>query len=446
MIKKFSEEASINNLGSVQYDRSQKYMTQKDKDQACENIGLGSSIAKNLEEVVFANIPIDSSTLRFSFGDLNYDPTTDTAVASAHNQTDRPGGGTPKGYGGTWKKLNTYYTNIWDYTYSDDTLLREFDNGNFSLATMDATRFWNDVEKNPIKIIASNTAGCTNFKGAFQGIWALTEVWELDTSSATNVAFLFQYCKNLVRVPRVLDFSSIVSAGNTAVSVFSWCSNLEEINQVIFPDDDSLYVDMQLFAKGCVSLKSINKPINCKSVTNALYSFGGCVSLGHLVLENTGRVTDFSSAFTACKNLPFEFFDTLDTSAATKMTNICSGYAYQNSSGVSIWEITVKMNNITAIPSFDFTKSTNNGSAFELCDIKYIDVSKLSTIKTNTKVNNFFKNNENVEAGMIAAYNLFLSKSPSQYNDCFKDCGINTEAGRTERKYIPTSWGGDMEE
>lgn len=445
MIKKFSEEASINNFGSVQYDRSQKYMTQKDKDQACENIGLGSSIARNLEEVVFANIPIDSSTLRFSFGDLNYDPTKDTDVASAHNQTDRPGGGTAAGYGGTWKKLNTYYTNIWDYTYSDDTLLREFDNGNFSAGTMTATRFWNDVEKNPIKIIASDTADCTNFKGAFQGIWALTEVWELDTSSATNVSFLFQYCKNLVRVPRVLDFSSIVTAGNSGVSVFSWCSNLEEINQIIFPDDDTLSVDIQIFAKGCVSLKSINEPINCKSLVNFSNSFAGCVSLGHLVLQNTGRVTNWASTFSACKNLPLSFFNTLDTSAGTNLSGILWGYAGQSSGGSYIWDIEVQMDNITELPTFDYSSATAITAAFRLCNIKYIDSDKLATVKSSAKVGELFQGNKNVEAGMIAAYNVLKAKSPTNTANCFTDCGINTEAGSTERKYIPTSWGGDME-
>ena len=443
MIKKFSEEASINNLGSVQYDRSQKYMTQKDKDQACENIGLGSSIAKNLEEVVFANIPIDSSTLRFSFGDLNYDPTTDTAVASAHNTTDRPGGGTPKGYGGTWKKLNTYYTNIWDYTYSDDTLLREFDNGNFSLGTMDATRFWNDVEKNPIKIIASNTAGCTNFKAAFQGIWALTEVWELDTSDSTNAQMMFQYCKNLRKVPKVLDFSSTTT--NTGVAaLFGWCFNLEEINQIILPDDDTLSLNLQLFVTGCISLKSINKPINCKGVTLANPAFAACVSLSHLILENTNRITKLTHCFAGCKSLPFEFFDTLDTSACTTFDQILlDGYS-QLSSGTTIWSIEVPMNNITAIPSWNFSKCTDITAAFRGCDIKYIDVSKLSSMKSGANCQRLFAKNKNVEAGMVAAYNFLSTLPMGSHIDCFTDCGINTEAGRTERKYIPTSWGGDM--
>lgn len=444
MIKKFSEEASINNFGSVQYDRSQKYMTQKDKDQACENIGLGSSIARNLEEVVFANIPIDSSTLRFSFGDLDYDPTTDTAVASAHNTSDRAGGGTPKGYGGTWKKLNTYYTNIWDYTYSDNTLLSEFDNGNFSYGTLSATRFWDDVEKNPIKIIASNTAGCTNFKRAFQGIFALTEVWELDTSDSTNSQIMFQYCKNLRKVPKVLDFSS-TSTPTGAAAMFAWCFNLEEINQIILPDDDSLSLDIQMFVQACVSLKSINNPINCKSVTSANAICLGCVSLSHIILENTDRITSLSFAFSTCSNIPFEFFDTLDTSACKKFDSILIDHCAQTSSGVRIWEIGAPMNNITAIPSWDFSNCDNIAGGFVGCNIKYIDATKLSSMKSGANCRRLFLENKNVEAGMIAAYNTLLAKSPSQHDECFKDCGINTEAGRTERKYIPTSWGGDME-
>ena len=444
MIKKFSEEASINNLGSVQYDRSQKYMTQKDKDQACENIGLGSSIAKNLEEVVFANIPIDSSTLRFSFGDLNYDPTTDTAVASAHNTTDRPGGGTPKGYGGTWKKLNTYYTNIWDYTYSDDTLLREFDNGSFYMNTMTATRFWDDVEKNPIKIIASNTAGCTNFKGAFQGIWALTEVWQLDTSSADTVGFVFQYCKNLRKVPKVLDFSAVTNS--TALqAVFAWCFNLEEINQVIFPDDDSLSVDGQQFFKGCVSLKSINNPINYKSITRADALCMGCVSLSHIALENTNRITNFQNAFSSCTNLPFSFFNTLDTSSTTKFLNILNNRSAQTDSGTVIWEIEAPMNNITEIPAWDYSNCTTLANAFRGCKLKYLDATKLNSLKTGANIKSVFENTCDVESGMVATYNVLAAKSPYNNADCFNGCGINTESGRTERKYIPTSWGGDME-
>ena len=439
MIKKFSEEASINNLGSVQYDRSQKYMTQKDKDQACENIGLGSSIAKNLEEVVFANIPIDSSTLRFSFGDLNYDPTTDTAVASAHNTTDRAGGGTPKGYGGTWKKLNTYYTNIWDYTYVDDTLLNEFDNGNINATT--ATRFWDDVEKNPIKIIASNTAGCENFRRAFEGVLALTEVWTLDTSDATNVRSMFTYCRSLRRVPKVLDFSSATNFG----LLFQFCFNLEEINQIILPDGESTYSMESLFSC-CQSLKSINKPLNCKCVSTLSGWFGGCVSLSHVILENTNNVTSLDHTFSACKSLPMSVFNSLDTSAVTNYNCTLYGEFIFKNGGVQYFEVQTDMENVVEIPNFDLTNATRCTFMLGKCkNIRYIDASKFSTLKTSCNISDLFIDCENVETGMLAAYNILLTRSPSSYNNCFTNCGINTESGRTERKYIPTSWGGDME-
>lgn len=399
---------------------------------------------QNVEEIFYANQEIPASTLRFSFGDPNYDPTQDTAVASRHNTADRAGGGTPAGYGGTWKKLLTKFANIWDYTYVDNTLLSEFDNGGFTYANRDATRFWNDVKKNPIKIIASNTSGCTNFKRAFQGIWALTEVWELDTSDSTNSQIMFQYCKNLRRVPKILDFSSITS-GTTVVAVFAWCSSLEEINQIILPDDDTLSLDMQIFAKGCASLKSVNEPINCKSITNINNSFAGCVSLSHLELENTNRITNFASSFSSCKSLPFEFFDTLDTSAGTDLNYICDGYSAQESSGVMIWEIYEKMNNITTVPAFDFSSATETFEAFGFCNIQEIDATKLASLSGSVDVRKMFRENRNCKSGILNAYAV-LDTVDSKHTDCFRNCGIDTEEGRAELEQIPVSWGGLLEE
>lgn len=402
--------------------------------------GAISQSLRDFEEVMYADQEIPESTLRFSFGDLTYDPTTDTAVASRHNTADRAGGGTPAGYGGTWKKLRTKHTNIWDYTYVDNTLLSEFDNGGFTYANRDATRFWNDVEKNPIKIIASNTSGCTNFKRAFQGIWALTEVWELDTSNSTNSQVMFQYCKNLKRVPKILDFSSITSGSNVA-SVLAWCSSLEEINQIILPDDDTLSLDMQIFAKGCASLKSVNEPINCKSITSISNSFAGCVSLSHLELENTNRITNFAAAFSSCKSLPFEFFDTLDTSAGTNLSGLCGGWSAQVSSSVTIWEIYEEMNNITAVPTFDFASATAVNDTFGYCDIQAIDVTKLASLSGFVDVRDMFRENRNCKSGILNAYAI-LDTVDKYHTNCFSNCGIDTEEGLAELEQIPASWGG----
>ena len=163
MIKKFSEEASINNIGSVQYDRPQKYMSEKDKAQARDNIGIGEVVKRELEEVMFANLPIAEKTLRFSFGDLEYDPTTAPDV----------NGISPKGvHNGTWTKLTTRNANIWDYTVPGNTLSKEWNGG-----TNVNGNCWADVEKNPIKIINSNLTGITVMDRFLQRSYAITEIW-----------------------------------------------------------------------------------------------------------------------------------------------------------------------------------------------------------------------------------------------------------------------------
>lgn len=448
MIKNYSEQGSINNFGSVQYDRGQKYMSEKDKDQALENLGLDSNYMVKIEEVLFANLPIEDSTLRFSFGDPNYDPTKDTTVASAHNTADRAGGGTAAGYGGTWTKLNSLYANVWDYTFEGNTLLNEFDNGNFSYNNLNATRFWNDVEKNPIKIINSNTSNCTKFKRLFQGIWALTEVWKLDTSSATDVALMFSYCKNLRKIPKYLDFSK-VNGGSASgcVGIFQW-SNIEEIDTIVWPSADDGYTNsFQNFCTGSVNLKRFKTPIDVSTTTNLSGAFGGCVSLCELTLENTGSVTNMTSAFSACKSLPMSTFENLDTSSATNVSALFFGYFGQQSSNVTIFTVYTDMENITYIPSnLNLSSASTVRNMFNSCkNLKFIDSTVFETLKNGANISQLFFDCPEVEAGMVATYNVLKNKSTSNHSDTFTNCGTNTEAGRVERKYIPASWGGDGE-
>lgn len=50
MIKNYSEQESVDNFGAIQYDREQKYLNQKDLEQAQENIGV-----KNIIDTVQSN-------------------------------------------------------------------------------------------------------------------------------------------------------------------------------------------------------------------------------------------------------------------------------------------------------------------------------------------------------------------------------------------------------
>lgn len=397
--------------------------------------GAISQSLRDFEEVMYADQEIPESTLRFSFGDPNYDPTKDTTVASRHNTADRAGGGTPAGYGGTWKKLLTKFANIWDYTYVDDTLLNEFDNGNYQYEPTPATRFWNNVEHNPIKIIASNTAGCTSFKRAFQGCWAITEVWNLDTSDALNMGLAFSYCKNLQNLCK-LDCSSCEDIS----AMFQYCFRLDNVELVLI-DDDSVSNTAQSLFMACDSLTTIKGTLNFKSVTNAQAAFAGCQKLNDFVIENTGRVTNMSYMFAACFNLSMDFINSIDTSAATNIRDIVDGYFGLSSGGHILLEIDDTMKNITEVPTFDFSNVSNCQAAFAGCDIKAIDATKLASLSGSVNVRQMFDANRNCKSGILDAYAV-LDEVDSNHTNCFRNCGIDTDEGRAELEQIPASWGG----
>lgn len=400
------------------------------------DIQLATTIdMQSLEEHILARETIPSSTLRFSFGDLAYDPTTDTTVASRHNTADRAGGGTPAGYGGTWTKLRTKYTNIWDYTYVDDTLLNEFDNGNYAYEATPATRFWNDVEHNPIKIIASNTAGCESFKRAFQGCWAITEIWELDASDALNMQLAFSYCKNLRNICK-LDCSSCKDIS----AMFQYCFKIDNVELTLI-DDDSVSNTAQSLFMACDSLTTIKGVLNFKSVTNAQAAFSGCQKLNDFVIENTGRVTNMAYMFAACFNLSMDFINSIDTSAATNIRDIVDGYLGLASGGHMLIEIDGTMKNITEVPTLDFSNVTNARAAFAGCDIKAIDATKLASLSGSVDVRQMFDANRNCKSGILDAYAV-LDAVDSSHTNCFRYCGIDTDEGRAELEQIPASWGG----
>lgn len=400
--------------------------------------GVASGISQSMrdfEEVMYADQEIPESTLRFSFGDLNYDPTQDTTVASRHNTSDRAGGGTPAGYGGTWKKLRTKYTNIWDYTYVDDTLLNEFDNGNYIYEATPATRFWNDVENNPIKIIASNTAGCESFKRAFQGCWAITEIWELDMSSATNTSLAFSYCKNLQTICK-LDCSS--SENDSAM--FQYCFKVDNIELTLI-DDDSISNSAQNIFLACESLTTIKGVLDFKSVTNAQGAFSACQKLNDFALENTDRITNMKFMFAACFELSMGFINSIDTSSATSILCMLDGNYISSNGGYRIYEVNGIMKRITEVPAFDFSHVSDCRETFDNCDIKVIDATKLASLSGSVNVNYMFENNRNCKSGILDAYAV-LDAVDNIHNDCFKNCGIDTPTGRAELEQIPASWGG----
>ena len=401
--------------------------------------GVASGISQSMrdfEEVMYADQEIPASTLRFSFGDLNYDPTQDTTVASKHNTAERAGGGTPAGYGGTWKKLRTKYTNIWDYTYVDNTLLNEFDNGNYVYEATPATRFWNDVEHNPIKIIASNTTGCESFKRAFQGCWAITEIWELDMSDALNVSLAFSYCKNLMKIQDTLDISS--STNN--VALFQDCWIIKHIGQIVLNTNVGETYSAQYLFHDCRSLERIDGQLDFANCTNMYGVFCRCINLEYVDIINTSGVENWNRAFGCCCKIPIEIFDAIDASGATILEGLFNGLSKRT----KLPEVRVIMTNVNRIPEMQLpnANAVSFEHMFEYCDLREIDSTKFASLGTSIKVLSMFNQNHNCNSGIKDTYDVLSTKSPSTYETCFYNCGINTPTGRAELEQIPASWGG----
>lgn len=426
MIKKFSEEASINNLGSVQYDRTQKYMSEKDKAQARENIGLGDVIKHELEEILFANLPIAEKTLRFSFGDMNYDPTTAPSVGTV----------SPKGaHNGTWTKLTTHNSNIWDYTVAGNSLSKEWNGG----TAVDGNCF-NDVENNPIKIINSDLTGITVIDRFLQRSYGITEIWKLDVSNVTgSTAYLFSQLRNCEVFPDTIDFSN-----NTSSDWFMGCF------------------------QACFKMKRAPKLITTGAHTSdGAFAFAHCHALSYIPYFDMSFLTQMNNFMVDCYSLTNDSISELDFSeipdAVTRGDLLFGGITHLDTlpTGFQISKFTVVegLGYVDiALPSYDaFPPSYASFKYLPDLTINADSIADIFRGNLNLKVipnitapnittcANAFRDCKNIEAGMLRLYSYLksLGAQITDHTGCFENCGIDTESGRIERKYIPQSWGGD---
>lgn len=449
MIKLYDEIASVNNLGDVRYDRDQKYMSDKDKERARDNIGIGESVKRELEEVLFANLPIPEKTIRFSFGDLSYSPledTTNTKIVGAHN--------------GTWKKKSTSVANIWDYTVEGTSMATEFGAGNVT-----STGAFYD-EKNPVKVLLVDFTGITEVSRIFQACISIIELpTEFDISGMTDARFAFSNLWNCYKYPSKLDFSGSNYNVSAVQGMFQNNFMMKKHPQIILKPEIKLFAN---FFAGCTSLTDVD--IDCTNLTTLNKAFAGCLSLNHANLHSTENCTSFTSIFATCADLLPENIEGIDFSEATNVNGVFENcWPFNNSSleipdgsgrTLSTWEAAginpvdvpeisfalVKPPKFSEIPAIfvNLPVATQIDYYFGFnTNLKVIpDFRNAPSI---TKVHGIFRGCENVEIGMLRAYSYFksLGAQITDHTDCFKDCGINTATGKLERKYIPQSWGGD---
>lgn len=142
-------------------------------------------------------------------------------------------------------------------------------------------------------------------------------------------------------------------------------------------------------------------------VTTVHLLFGGAKMIHKYQLRNTGSLTDVSQMFYHRDGMAYlEEISLFDTSSVTNFKEMFGG--------------AVRGTNELSIPLFDTSSATDVTSMFQTC--------------------------RKITGGHLALYQQMSTQTtpPTNYSNCFKNCGANTVTGAAELAQIPTSWGGTM--
>ena len=158
-----------------------------------------------------------------------------------------------------------------------------------------------------------------------------------DTSSVTNMGYMFSGCSNLTSIPQ-LDTSSVTNMNY----MFENCSKLTTIPQL----DTSSTTNMNNMFYYCESLKTIQ--IDTSNVTTTDSAFYHCESLETIKL-NTSSCSNMHSMFSSCYKIA-----TIDLTFMNAAGYGSNGFAYNCYSLTKL--IIRNMNKITTLGSNAFYK------------------------------------------------------------------------------------------
>ena len=200
--------------------------------------------------------------------------------------------------------------------------------------------------------------------------------WNIDTSSVTDMNYMFGDCDALTS----LDLSTFDTSKVTDMNyMFGYCSALTSLDVSSF--NTSNVTDMRRMFGYCESLASLDlSSFNTSNVTNMYYMFGECHSLTSLDLSsfNTSNVTDMYSMFFYCESLASLDVSTFDTSNVTDMGGMfgnCTALTSLDLSSFNTSSVTDmnymfgKCSALTSldVSSFNTSNVTDMGGMFDDC-------------------------------------------------------------------------------
>lgn len=162
---------------------------------------------------------------------------------------------------------------------------------------------WSELlysQVNLVEVIGANSTGVVNMSRMFESCTHLTDVALFDTSSVTDMNYMFYRCtgggdefNGLQSVP-LFDTSSVT----TMEWMFALCYDLTSVS--LF--NTSNVTDMNHMFYNCNTIQTI-PTFNTSSVVNMEDMCGYCRELTVVPLFNTSKVTNISYAFELCSKV-----------------------------------------------------------------------------------------------------------------------------------------------
>ena len=231
-----------------------------------------------------------------------------------------------------------------------------------------------------------DTSSVTDMTYMFSNCKSLASIPQLDTWSVTNMESMFENCSSLTSIPQ-LDTWSVTNMRG----MFLGCSSLTSIPQL----DTSNVEAMNLMFENCSSLTDIPL-LDTSKVTKMSNMFNGCTSLTSIPILNTSNVIRTANMFYECSSLTT--IPQLDTSKVTIMNSMffdCSS--------------------LTSIPQLDTRSVTDMGFMFSYCtsltSVPLLDATSL-TNADNMFGKDFHPLNKFTDFGGLTNLKVNLDLSP----------------------------------
>ena len=216
-----------------------------------------------------------------------------------------------------------------------------------------------------------------------------------NTSNVTSMDDMFNGCNKLTSI----DLSSFDTSNVTTMeNMFMDCESLTSLDLSSFNNNTSLTNISRMFYN-CTSLNNLNLDgFDTSNVTNMRGLFTNCKSLTSINLSSfiTSKVEDMSEMFFGCEKLGSIIFGTFDTGKVTRMNSMFANCSSLNSLNISNFN-TNKVENMSymfsgcsSLTSLDISQLktdnvTNMSGMFSGCSsLTNIDLSHLSTSNVTT--------------------------------------------------------------